>query len=109
MNWYEIKCSNNIEKTKYCITSINFYEGFFSIIWSSIVRVGKIASKKVKQRVGVCIQTSFHNIKCFIKGILCLTFIGWSLQSDGYLNPIKTPNTLLYTYVSTLFVTPYKI
>lgn len=54
------KCSNNIEKTKYCITSINFYEGFFSIIWSSIVRVSKIASKKVKQRVGVCIQTSFH-------------------------------------------------
>lgn len=54
------KCSNNIEKTKYCITSINFYEGFFSIIWSSIGRVGKIASKKVKQRVGVCLQTSFY-------------------------------------------------
>lgn len=42
------KCLNNIEKIKYCIILINFYEGFFLIIWFLIVRVGKIVSKKVK-------------------------------------------------------------
>lgn len=48
----------------------------------------------------------FMNIKCFIKGILCLTFIGRSLQSDGYLNPIK-PLILYYILTYRLYLSPH--